>query len=401
MRADSRTKSRVGIIVFAALILFAGTILVIGGKSGFFLARARYHARFPNSQGLVNGNQVRLAGVTVGAVTDVDVPAAPGENLRVRFDIERRYQNLVRTDSRVEIKTIGLLGDKYLEVSVGSPKNPVLPPGEEIQAAQPGGLDKILEGGGDLVEDVSAAAKSLRSILGRTEKGEGLLGEMVSPSAAGQELSRSLRQTLDSAGNLMRSIDRGDGLLGRLVHDKGLADEVSHELKGAVASLGRILGSVEKGTSSGEGIVPALLSDPEGKKKFFEMVDSLKTTADGLASFSKELSGGSGLLPRFVKDDAFAKEFLGDLKGISGRLASIAKKLDDGDGTAGKLVNDTAVYDAMNDILVGIDESKLLRWLIRNRQRSGIQKRYDAEQAKAKAPPTAPMATPAAAPSGR
>ena len=58
-----------------------------------------------------------------------------------------------------------------------------------------------------------------------------------------------------------------------------------------------------------------------------------------------------------------------------------------GEGTAGKLISDPSVYESVNDILIGINESKLIRWLIRNRQQSGIQKRYDTESAKPSAAP--------------
>src|SRR5438477_3029525 len=177
MRADARTRSRVGIIVFAALVIFGGIILTIGGKSGFFLARTSYFARFPNTQGLIEGNQVRLAGVSVGAVRKIEVPKRPGEDLTIHFDIERRYQHLVKTDSRVEIKTIGLLGDKYLEVTMGSPEKPDLEPDHEIMAFRGAEIDKILAGSGDLVDNVVAITKSLKVILGRTERGEGFLGE--------------------------------------------------------------------------------------------------------------------------------------------------------------------------------------------------------------------------------
>ena len=94
---------------------------------------------------------------------------------------------------------------------------------------------------------------------------------------------------------------------------------------------------------------------------------------------------GSGLLPKLVRDEEFAKELMKDLSRISRSLASVAEKLDRGDGTAGKLVNDPSVYEAIDDILVGVNESKFLRWLVRNRQRSGIETRYDAEKAKADA----------------
>jgi len=57
------------------------------------------------------------------------------------------------------------------------------------------------------------------------------------------------------------------------------------------------------------------------------------------------------------------------------------------------------VYEAMNDILVGVNETKFLRWLVRDRQKSGIEKRYNetkaAEDARPPLPaPTAPPAAP-------
>jgi hypothetical protein len=134
------------------------------------------------------------------------------------------------------------------------------------------------------------------------------------------------------------------------------------------------------------------------------MVESLRAAADGLAGFSKELSTGGGLLPKLVHDDAFARDLTRDLSRIASSLANVAEKLDRGEGTAGRLVNDPSVYEAIDDILVGIDESKPLRWLVRNRQRSGIEVRYEAEQAKAGAsaggPPSASR-TPAPTPEPR
>ena len=141
----------------------------------------------------------------------IDVPRQPGQDLTIHFDIERKYQHLVKADSRVEIKTIGLLGDKYLEVTPGSPGKPDLAPGSEIRAYRGAELEKILAGSGDLVDNVVAITKSLKIILGRTEKGEGFLGELTTDSEAGKELSRSLRQTLDSANLLLSDARTGKG----------------------------------------------------------------------------------------------------------------------------------------------------------------------------------------------
>lgn len=397
MRADARSRSRVGIIIFAAIVLFAGAILTVGGKRGFFIARSTYFARFPNSQGINAGNQVRLTGVVVGAVHNIEVPKKPGQDLTIYFDIERRYQHLLKADSKVEIKTIGLLGDKYLELSPGSPDKPDLPADSEIQAIRSAELDKILASGGDLVENVLAISKSLRNILGRTEQGEGFLGEVTAPGPEGKALGKSLRESIESANLLLKEIRDGKGLAGKLLTDEGLAKHVDRELRETISSVNRIAQAVEKGTTSGEGILPALLSDPEGKKKVFAMVDAVKATADSLSLFSKDLSEGKGTIARLVHDEGFSKEFLGDLEKLSRHLANVAAKLDSTDGTAGRLIADPSVYEAINDVLVGINESKFLRWLIRDRQKSGIEKRYNETKAEEEAKPPLPAPTPAPA----
>ena len=58
-----------------------------------------------------------------------------------------------------------------------------------------------------------------------------------------------------------------------------------------------------------------------------------------------------------------------------------ARKLDGGQGTVGKLINDPAIFDAAQHLVVGVDESALLRWLVRDRQRAGIRKKYRDAQA--------------------
>ena len=129
------------------------------------------------------------------------------------------------------------------------------------------------------------------------------------------------------------------------------------------------------------GAIPALLADPEGKKKVYVLLDNLSTAAVSLASVSSQLEKGNGALPLLIRDERFGKELTKNLQNFSRRLESIGRKLDEGSGTAGKLINDPAIFDAAHDLVVGINESKILRWLVRDRQKSGIKKRYAQAQA--------------------
>jgi len=98
--------------------------------------------------------------------------------------------------------------------------------------------------------------------------------------------------------------------------------------------------------------------------------------AASLAKVTENLEKGDGALPILLRDDKFGKEFTRNLLQFSERINSISRKLDDGTGTAGKLINDPAIFDAANHLVVGVDQSAILRWLIKDRQKSGIKKEY-------------------------
>ena len=113
---------------------------------------------------------------------------------------------------------------------------------------------------------------------------------------------------------------------------------------------------------------------------------------------------GDGLLPQLLHDKEYGQQLSGEIRTLIEKLNLVATRIDSGDGTVRKLINDPQLYDAVNDIVVGVNDSKLLRWLIRNRQKAGIRHRYDDAQKQgsepkpevtpATPPPTAPPAAP-------
>ena len=121
-----------------------------------------------------------------------------------------------------------------------------------------------------------------------------------------------------------------------------------------------------------------------------------------LAQVTENLEKGNGALPILLHDEQFGKEFTGNLQSFSQSLDSIGRKLDDGQGTAGKLINDPSLFDAANRLVVGVNESAILRWLIKDRQKAGIKKEYNEYQqpsapdgdARARPPDTPAPATP-------
>jgi phospholipid/cholesterol/gamma-HCH transport system substrate-binding protein len=390
-----RRRFRVGLVVFVALIAFGIGIFMVGQRASIFTRKVDYRIRFASASGLTTGNAVRLAGVTVGNVTDVALSEKPGDStVTVAVSIERKMVSRIRTDTTASIKTIGLLGDKYIELQGGSAAAAEIAPGGEIPAAREAGIEKLLAGGEGLLGDLTEIARSLKVILGRTEKGEGLLGEVTSNSERGRELGSNLGQTLRQLSATLAKINSGQTLAGKILADEKYGKENGDALHRAIASAATLFGTLSEDVQKGNGALPALLGDPEGKKKVYGLIDNLSQAGMSLARVSADLETGRGLLPVLLHDETFAANFRQHLDGFALHLDSITAKLDRGDGTLGMLINDPALYDAANDIVVGINDSKTLKWLIRNRQNKGIHDRYNHELEKQKQEPQPPNQTP-------
>src|SRR6185369_14798328 len=304
--------------------------------------------------------------------------------------VDRKYADRIRTDSRARLKKLGLIaGDNYIDITPGSPKFDALEPGSVIPAQRQTNVDQLISSGEDLVDNFVQISYSLKNVLARIDRGEGVLGELTTAPETKQRMTDTVLTTLNKTNALLSHIESGKGVVGKLVYDDQYADQLTASLSSSAQSLASITGRVQHDLDAGNGALPALLSDPEGKKKVYDLVDNLRTTSANLALFSASLKNGQGLVPRLLNDKQYGDQALTEFQQLVTQLDQTVKKVNAGEGTAGKIINDPTVYESINDILIGINESKMLRWLIRNRQEKGIEKRYDNEQKAAPAPPPA------------
>ena len=199
-----RRRFRVGVVVLIALVATMVGIFMIGQRANLFRRKFPYETHFESASGLIPGNNVSLNGVIVGSVIEVRLSGDPADRtVRVVYDVVKRWAPRIRKSTRASIKTRGLLGDKYIELEGGKPDEPEVPIGSEIPPAAGAGLEKFLEGSGDLMADLSGIAKSLKNILGRIEKGEGFLGAITSNSEESVRLGNNLNATLHSLNAIL------------------------------------------------------------------------------------------------------------------------------------------------------------------------------------------------------
>ena len=397
MAKTTRDKTiRVGLLITIALFLLMVFLFFIGSEQKIFARKNEYEVRLENVSGLAEGNPVRMSGVTIGVIRDIKLPQDPKmKQVEIQLMVDRKFAERIRGDSRVRLKKLGLLtGDSYIDVTPGSPRFPALEPGSIIPAQRQTDVEALITSGEDLVDNFVQISYSLKNILQRIDRGEGLLGELTTAPETKQRLTDTVLTTLNKTNAALSQIESGRGAVGRLLYDDAYGRELTASLSSAAKSLEAITANVQRGFETNEGMVPALLNDPAAKAKTYEIVENLRVTSANLAAFTASAQQGQGLVPRLLNDKEYGDQALAEFTLLVRQLNGVVAKVNSGEGTAGKIISDPSLYESINDILIGINESKLLRWLIRNRQQAGIDRRVE-EREKVPNTPPAPEQAPA------
>jgi phospholipid/cholesterol/gamma-HCH transport system substrate-binding protein len=376
--------------VLLALAAFLGTIYALGARARLFEARYVIHADFTEVAGLTEGATVRLAGVQIGRVTGVHLPGEPGGKVRVDLDITRRYADRIRQDSVARIETQGLLGDKVVEVTVGTTAAPALRAGEVLAARDPTDFGRILSEGAGAAKDVGALVAELRKsaetlnrsklienasstvdrinrVVDQVEHGRGWAHALLYEEPVAL---RKLNEAIATTQALLDRVERGQGVAGVLASPESTA-----AAKRFVLAMDRLARMVEKPEGE-EGLLPGLLFDP----KYKGTLEDLRVTAHNLREISDRVAGGRGALGALVTGSADDRGLPGaveDLKAAVHNLKGISQKINAGEGTIGALVSDPTVYERLVTILEGAERSFLLRSLIRSLGDKGTEPKGD------------------------
>lgn len=231
---------KVGTFILLSLALSVIVIFLLGVEKAAFDKTYALWSRFDNISGLRVGASIHLAGIKAGVVDKIELDEQ-SQDVRVKLKINEKFKERIREDSRVSIRTQGLLGDKMIFITVGSPKEKMLEPNSEIKTKNQSML------AGMLGEEGEAVFNQLATTMNKVE---GLLDSATKTSDEVFSLVHDIRTKPSLANDLLfnpesKKISRNlSQLLGRL-------NRISNHLN-------QITGKVNKGT----GTLGALVNDP-------------------------------------------------------------------------------------------------------------------------------------------
>jgi len=271
---------RVGaVVVVAAVIAVIGTMWF----QKFQLAEKRYsfYARFDEVGGLVSGDPIYVNGVERGRVNVIDLRPD-----RVVVELAVREGVPIPDDSRVALKSIGIMGERLVAITQGE-SGTMIAPGDTLPGEFLMGLSEVMGSAGAILDEVEVTTKHLREIA-EALNAEGKLREGVDDFAA---TSKNLRgMTEGNRERLDRAIEKFDHSATQL--DQLLSTHYA-SLDSSLAALGRAGGKVDV------------------------TVDNLAVVADDLREITAKLRAGEGSAGRLIQDDTLVR-----------RLESTAAELD-------------------------------------------------------------------------
>jgi len=236
------------------------------------------------------------------------------QNIKVILKIETQYEDWIRKDSEVSIGSIGLLGDKYVEISIGrSEERPVKTPEGHlfIEGVNEATIRQLMVGANDLMANFGDITESVKSITTKLDAGDGTIGQLINNTVLHDALTatvQSLEGTVDQAGLVLRDIREREGTLGKLIYNK----ELYEELTGTITELKKFMGKLNES----EGTLDKLIRDPE-------LYNNLKDITAKIDHIVERIDKGEGTI----------------------------EQIDEGKGTLGMLLKDKQLYNNLNEAL--------------------------------------------------
>ncbi|NOK03290.1 MULTISPECIES: MlaD family protein [Myxococcus] len=385
---ERRLALRTGLFVAVGLAVASVVVMVIGQQSRLFERKTTYRAYFANVQGLSDESPVWLGGLNVGRVTGIVFSPDPNDpRLEVQFQVSSRYTDRVRQDSVAQLSSMGVLGDKAVDISLGSPTSPPVEAGGVLKSSTSGDLSSLLSGASQVMENSVAISKSLRAAV---------------ETYSNPEMANDVTRGVAALRALVEEVEKGEGVLHALIYDKQAGREVRGLLANASNAAARVDGAVGelegilREVRTGDGTAHALVYGQDGAKALTELGAAAGQLA-GLIEDAKKSPNGA--VHQLVYGDASG--MFADLGSAAADLKKITATVAKGDGTVGGLISDPTVYEDLREVIGNVKRNRILRALVR----FSLSNRQDLEEAgkvkgvepRSEAPAAAPAET---APSG-
>lgn len=285
----SMSNLKVGITVFIGLIIFIFFMFIVGSEENYFTPTYKLRMFVSDVNGLAKGSMVTLGGLKIGYVDDMEFSVKDGiSGIDIVLKLKSKYADRITQNSIAEIKTIGLLGDKYVDITIGQKTEQILKEYEYLNVKKSFELTDIAVDLKEGINEFKKTTKSIQMIIDSINSGKGTIGKLIKSSEIYNEASLFIK----NLNKISDALNNKKGSLGRLINDNDLYND-------------------------------------------------LKVTISEISLITKSLNKGEGSFGKLLKNDSLYIE----LNNTVNKVNLLLKKTESKDNVVGGLVNDEALYD--------------------------------------------------------
>lgn len=277
METDNTKKIKVGLFIVAGFVLFVVAIFVLGGKENLFTPTFKLKSQFETVSGLKTGGSVRLNGIVVGSVDGIDIEAS--NKVLVSMTLEESIRRFIKKDSKATIGSDGLVGNKVIDITPGTPGTPEVLDGEMLGSVKPVEVADIMNSLKESSDNASDITKDLSEITSKVNMGQGTIGQLVNNDTLYRSIDTTFRSFANYSGQL------------NLVFAKvtNTVDNVSGDLQILTNQINKITADVSeivRKMNSSESIVGTLLTDTVFANNLKSLIENANSTTANLENGS-------------------------------------------------------------------------------------------------------------------
>jgi phospholipid/cholesterol/gamma-HCH transport system substrate-binding protein len=206
MKKDTSYKIKLGMFISLGIVLFIVGIYFIGEKQQLFRGTFHLSGVFKDVSGLQAGNNVRLSGINVGTVENINIVS--DTSIRVEVIIDETIRKFIKKDAVASIGSEGLMGNKILIINPGTGGKMEIENGDIVKTVQPINMDDILISLKTSIDNTSNITSNLSKITGTIQSGKGTIGRLLTDKSLGQTFDSTFVNLKESSSGLRMLVDK-------------------------------------------------------------------------------------------------------------------------------------------------------------------------------------------------
>jgi len=325
------SKLKVGLVITLALLTLFLAIFFAGNIEEIFLPKIEFKAQFQDVKGLRKGAPVWLFGTEVGSVKNIQL--SPVHGTIVTLSVNKGAQGFIKKDSQASILTMGLLGDKFVELGTGSPLAEPIQPGETIKGTAQIEFSDIMGTAAVAIGKMGEFINKLDHLVVKIEEGQGTIAKFFTDPA----IHDNLKNTTHTLSVLLEDIKNSQGTIKMLIEDPSLYNRM--------LTAASTIEEFSRRINESSGTLKRLVEDPSLYNKTFAAVSSIE-------EFGRKLNEESGTLRRLIE----SPELYENLRKASALLSSILERIDKGEGVAGAFIRDEELAQELKSTIMELKE---------------------------------------------